>query len=194
MIFLILSWMWGMEKEKTSSVVKDNLLSNKEMLFGKLLALMEKQTQAYESLSAALGDEKERIVRIDLHGLAETGQRKEVLFRKIQGLEQDRINLMKDLSEMLKISRPDLTVGKLMAYAHGPHKDRLKKSRGALLDLSGKIQRMNHFNKLLIRHSLELVTGSYSFLSHLAAPDTVYHSSGGLRLRNRSGRFISDSI
>jgi flagellar biosynthesis/type III secretory pathway chaperone len=183
-----------MEREETSSVVKDNLRSNKEMLFGKLLALMEKQTQVYESLSTALGDEKERIVSIDLNGLTEAGQRKEILFRKIQGLEQDRIDLMKDLSEILKISSPDLTVGRLMAYTHGYTKDRLKKSRGALLDLSGKIQRMNHFNKLLISHSLELVTGSYSFLSYLAAPDTVYHSSGGLRLRHRSGRFISDSI
>ena len=109
-------------------------------------------------------------------------------------MEQDRINLMKDFSKILNISGPDLTVGNLLAYAHGYTKDRLKKSRGALLDLSGKIQRMNHFNKMLISHSLELVTGSYSFLSYLATPDTVYHSSGGLRVRNQSGKFISDSI
>jgi flagellar biosynthesis/type III secretory pathway chaperone len=186
--------MWGMEREETSSVVKDKLPDRKEMLLGKLLALMEKQTQVYESLSTALGDEKDRIINIDLNGLTETGQRKEILFLKIQRLEQDRINLMKDLSEILKISCPDLTFGKLMAYSRGYTKDRLKKSRGALLNLSGKIRRMNHFNKLLINHSLELVTGSYSFLSYLATPDTVYHSSGGLQLRPQSGKFISDSI
>jgi flagellar biosynthesis/type III secretory pathway chaperone len=183
-----------MEREETGSVLKDKLPDRKEMLLAELFALMEKQTQVYESLGSALRDEKDRIISIDLNGLTETGQLKEMLFREIQRLEQDRINLMKDLSEILKISHKDLTVGKLMAYTRGYSKERLRKSREALLNLSGKIRRMNHFNKLLIRHSLELITGSYSYLSHLAAPDTVYHSSGGLRLRHQSGKLISNSI
>ncbi len=174
--------------------MKDNFSDEKAMLFGRLVALMEKQAQSYESMRSALCDEKERIINIDLKGLAETGQRKQSLLEKIERLEKDRINLMKDFSKILKISIQGLTVRKLMGYTRGYDKDRLNKSRQALLDLAGETRRMNQFNKLLISHSLELIVGSYSFLSHLAAPDTVYHRSGGLRVRHQSGKFISDSI
>jgi flagellar biosynthesis/type III secretory pathway chaperone len=180
--------------EREENRVKDNFPDAKALLFGRLLALMEKQAQSYDSLRNALHDEKERIIHIDLKGLAETGQKKQSLLGKIEKLEEDRINLMKDFSKVLKISIQSLTVRKLMAYTRGYDKGRLNKSREALLDLAGEIRRMNQFNKLLISHSLELIIGSYSFLSHLAAPDTVYHSSGGLRLRHQSGKFISDNI
>jgi flagellar biosynthesis/type III secretory pathway chaperone len=183
-----------MGREESRYAVKDNFPDAKAMLFSQLVALMEKQAQSYDSMRSALRDEKERIINIDLQGLAETDQRKQSLLGKIGRLEEDRINLMKDFSKILKISIQGLTVRKLMAYTRGEDKDRLSKSREALLDLAGEIRRMNQFNKLLISHSLELIVGSYSFLSHLAAPDTVYHSSGGLRLRHQSGKFISDDI
>ena len=183
-----------MEREESRYAVKDNFPDEKAVLFGRLISLMEKQTQSYNTLRSALRDERERIINIDLKGLAETGQRKQSLLGNIKRLEEVRINLMKDFSKTLKIPIQGLTVRKLTAYTRGYDKDRLNKCREALLDLAGEIRRMNQFNKSLIGHSLELIVGSYSFLSHLAAPDTVYHRSGGLRLRHQSGKFVSNSI
>jgi len=183
-----------MEKAESGYEMQDKLSDRKEMLLGELLALMERQVQLYDSLRRALSDEKDRIISVDHNGVNETGQRKLALLGKIRRLEEDRIRLVEDLSEILKIPSQGLTVNNLMLYARGSQKDRLEKFREALLDLAGGIRRMNHFNKLMLRHSLELITGSYSFLSHLAAPDTVYHSSGGLRLRHQSGKFISGDI
>ncbi len=174
--------------------MEKNLSNRKERLFVELHHLMERQTELYGSLKTALSDEKNRIVNADLKGLAETGQRKETLLLRIQGLEKDRIELMKELSGILKISFQDLTVGKLMAYSRGYYTNRIKRSRDTLLKLAGQIKQMNRLNKLLVRHTLELITGSYAFLSQLAAPQPVYQSTGGLRLGHQSGKYISDSI
>ncbi len=174
--------------------MKGNLLNRKELLFGELLELMDEQTKLYESLKNALGEEKDRIIKVDFKGINETSEWKSALSVKIHRVEENRMRLMEDLSAILEIPSQGLTVANLMPYARGSHKDRLKKSREGLLNLAGRIRQMNHFNKLLLSHSMELIMGSYSFLSHLAAPNTVYHSSGGLRLRQQNGKFISNNI
>ena len=66
--------------------MKKDLSNRKERLFVELHNLMERQTALYSSLKTALSDEKNRIVNVDLEGLAETGQRKETLLLNIQGL------------------------------------------------------------------------------------------------------------
>ena len=116
-----------MEKEESGYEVKGNLSNRREILLGELLTLMEKQTQLYESLKSALRDEKDRIIKVDFKGISETSQWKETLFGKIRRLEGDRIRLMEDLSEILKIPSKGLTVANLMAYVRGSHNDRLKK-------------------------------------------------------------------
>jgi flagellar biosynthesis/type III secretory pathway chaperone len=174
--------------------MQSDLSNRKETLFNALLTLMEKQTELYESLKDALRDEKERITKVDFEGIRETSERKEMLFGKIRRLEGNRVRLMEDFSKVLKIPYRGLTVNKLMSHARGSQKDHLRKSREGLLDLAGRIRKMNKFNKLLLDHSLKLITVSYSFLRQLAARDAVYQSSGGLRLRQQSGKFISNSI
>jgi flagellar biosynthesis/type III secretory pathway chaperone len=174
--------------------MKGNLLNKKELLFGELLELMDEQTELYESLKNALDEEKDRIISVDFKGINETSERKKALLIKIHRVEENRMRLMEDFSAILEIPSQGLTVANLMSYAPGSHKDRLKKSREGLLNLAERIRQMNHFNELLLSHSLELIMGSYSLLSHLAAPNTVYHSSGGLRLTQQNGKFISNNI
>ena len=62
----------------------------------------------------ALRDEKDRIITVDFKGIRETSEYKEMLFGKIRRLEGDRVRLMEDFSEMLKIPSQGLTVGDLM--------------------------------------------------------------------------------
>ncbi len=183
-----------MEKRDTTDAMKHRVPNNKETLFDELLGLMEKQQALYVSLKSALFAEKQQIVNVDLKGLAETGQVKEGLLVKLRRLEKERIHLVKDLSALLQVSFQDMTVGRLMALSHGYYQKRILILRDALLKLAGQIKQINRLNRMLVQHTLELIKGSYSFLSQLATPESVYQSSGGLRLRHQSGKFISNNI
>ena len=183
-----------MQKRENIDGVMNHIPNHRETLFERLLGLMEKQRDLYVSLKSALFTEKQQIVNMDLKGLAETGQFKEGILLELQRLEKDRIHLMKDLSALLQVSFQDMTVGRLMGFSHGHFKNRIEKLRDTLLKLAEQIKQANVLNKQLVQHTLELVKGSYSFLSQLAAPDPVYQRSGGLRLRHQSGKFISNSI
>ena len=183
-----------MQKRENIDGVKHHIPNHKGTLLEELLGLMEKQRGLYVSLKSALFTEKQQIVNMDLKGLAETGQFKEGLLVELQRLEKDRVHLMKDLSALLQVSFQDMTVGRLMTFSHGYYKNRIEKLRDKLLKLAGQIKQMNLLNKQLVQHTLELIKGSYSFLSQLATPDPVYQSSGGLRLRHQPGKFLSNNI
>jgi len=183
-----------MEREHTTTERGGRSPEREDRLLGNLLALMENQAALYGDLKKALSEEKLRIVSLDLQGLAATGRLKETLVTKIQSLEKDRIKVMRGLAEISSITFQDLTVGNLIARSRGYTQKRILQSRETLLKLAEQIRQMNRLNKMLVRHTLELIAGSYSFLSQLAAPDSVYQSSGGLRPRHQNGKFISNTI
>ena len=183
-----------MEREERGYSLKDRLLNNKEILLEKLLGFVKEEARLYESLEGALHEERGKIIAADMKGLSEIGQFKEALILKIRRLEEQRIMVIKDLSEMLEVPCRGLTIAGLAQHVQEPYAARLKGSREGLLSLTGRIQQINRFNKSLLGHALELIAGSYAFLSHLAAPDAVYHSSGRMRMRDQGGRIISNKI
>jgi flagellar biosynthesis/type III secretory pathway chaperone len=183
-----------MERHEATSENRGSTPNREEGMLGNLLGLMENQIELYGNLKTTLSDEKSRIVSLDIKGLAETGRLKERLMTRIQNLESDRIIVMKSLSEMWDVAFQDLTLARLISRYRGRYKKRIIQSRITLLRLAEQIRHMNRQNKMLVRHTLELIAGSYAYLSQLAAPESIYQSSGGMRQRHQSGKFISNNI
>ena len=170
------------------------LAMKREVLLENLLSLIKEEACLYESFQGVLHEERGGIIAADMKGLSETSQLKEALMLKIRRLEEQRIIVIKNLAGILEVPCRGLTLSGLVQHVQEPYVARLKVSREALLVLTGRIRRMNRFNQSLLRHALELIAGSYAFLSHLAAPAAVYHSSGRMQMRGQGGRIISNNI
>ncbi len=189
-----MAWVSDMKRQEPGLLLRDEYLDKKEVLLETLLSLVKEEACLYESFQGILHEEKGRILAADMKGLNESGQFKEALMLKIRRLEAQRLVMIEDLAGILEVPCRGLTLCGLAQYVQDPYAARLKAARESLLALTGRIRRMNRFNKSLLRHALELIAGSYAFLSHLAAPSAVYQSSGRMQMRGQGGRIISNNI
>jgi flagellar biosynthesis/type III secretory pathway chaperone len=158
------------------------------------LDLLDGEATLYRALLSLLEKEKNAIIGSNLGELGKTGREKEKLLLKIRIIEEQREIMTKDLAESLGCSLHDLTVTKMAELVEAPYSVRFKRLCSDLLPLAKTIRDVNDGNKALIRHSVELIRGSFAFLNNLVSADAVYHRSGRMRQNDQSGKVLSGSV
>lgn len=165
-----------------------------EEILEKFLGLLTGETELYRSLLRVLQDEKKAVVNAALKGLHETGREKESLILKIRILEEERVRLLKKISAGLGCPSSRLTLKELAQQVQEPFASRLTKGASTLLALLQSIQELNHTNKTLLLHSLELVRGSMSVLNNVMTSHPVYFRTGKMQTGDATGKVISGKI
>jgi flagellar biosynthesis/type III secretory pathway chaperone len=165
-----------------------------DSLVKKLLGLLEEETDLYRSLLSILQKEKKAVVAARIEELNDAGKEKESLLLKIRILEEQRLRVQGRLADSLGYKPQDLTLTKLSQLVEEPHSGRLKICYSNLMTLIPSIREINHSNKSLLTHSLELVRGSLTLLSNFVASNAVYYRTGEMQIGSKSGNVLSGEV
>ncbi len=159
-----------------------------------LLAVLQEETGLYGLVLRLAQSEKDAVTSSDLDELNKIAKEKEALFFKIRTVEEQRERVTENLAESMGCPPQDLTLSKLSKRVKEPYASRLKDCRSSLLALVKILRKVNSSNSNLLKHSIELVRSSFSFLGTLTSSVTVYHSTGKMLASNRSGRVLSGEL
>lgn len=165
-----------------------------EELLDKFLGLLTGETELYRSLLRVLQEEKKALVDSALKGLHETGREKESLILKIRILEEERVKLLNKIAASLGCPSSQLTLKELAQRVKEPFATRLTTCASTLLALLQSIQELNHTNKALLLHSLELVRGSMTLLNNVMTAHPVYFRTGKMQTGDATGKVLSGKI
>ncbi len=165
-----------------------------DLLLNNFISLIEGENGLFQTLLSILQKEKKAVVISDLKEINETTKEKESLFLKIRILEEERSRMLIRLANHLGYRSRDLTMSKISQLIEEPYSSRLKYCYSNLLSLVQSIQEINHNNRSLITHSLELVRGSLALLNNLASSNVIYYRSGRMQHSDQSGMVVSNEI
>jgi flagellar biosynthesis/type III secretory pathway chaperone len=164
------------------------------LVMDKLLGLLDRVSEIYQSLLAVMDNEKDAVIATNLKKLNEAAKVKENLLLKLRILEEQRMHLLKKLADQLNHPYQDLTLTNLSQLLKEPHASQLKDRSIRLLTLLKTIQRANECNGSLFVHSLELVRGSLNLLSNFMPAGPIYFQTGTIQNHDRTGRLLCSEI
>ena len=165
-----------------------------ESILKELIDVFENQSCLQRSLLCALIQEKHAIVGSDLSALHEANSEKESLIRKINKLEDERVRILADLEEPSGEKCQDLTLERLVQISEEPYASRLDGFRNDLISSIKTIRELNEGNKVLLTHSINLVTGSLRLLNNLTNCNAVYYRSGKIQNKDHGARVLSGEV
>lgn len=161
-------------------------------LVDSLLTILDQEIHVYVKVLTLAQKEKESVIRSDLVGLRAAIDERSCLVRKIEGLEQNRQEVVEDLSRALGRPARELSLREISRWAEEPFKTRLEEMRSHLLDLGRSISDTSTHNKAFIDHRLRLIRGCLCFLGKSSSATTVYRQTGKMVITSdRSGRVLS---
>lgn len=164
------------------------------VLLDRLLNLLVEEINLYESLFVVLQQEKKVVIASNLQGIRNIYKEKNNLLMKIQTLEKQRALILEEAADLFECPLKDLTLKKLSQIVKEPHSSRLMRIHADFAALMQRVQQINHANRALLAHTLNLVKGSLKLLNKLIAPSPIYYNTGKMQNNNRSGKFLSGTI
>jgi len=164
------------------------------LLLNKFLDILEGEKALYLSLLSVLQLEKKAVIDSKFKELNENSKKKENLILKIRILEEQRVKLLKKLCDLFNYPLQNIDLLILSQLVDEPYSTRLKEYHSNLSALIESIQEINHANKDLITHSLELVKGSLFLLNNLMGSSSVYYRTGKIHNSEQGGIVLSGKI
>ena len=162
-----------------------------KILINRLTSLLEEETELLEALLSVLQGEKNALICARLNKLNEACKEKENLILKVRILEEQRVHVLQELSELSGYSPGVITLAGLAGLAEGDDSTRLTVCRSNLLSLTESIRELNNSNRSLLNYSIGLVRTSLSFLDNFICPKPLYYNNGRLQAIDKSGRVFS---
>jgi flagellar biosynthesis/type III secretory pathway chaperone len=170
-------------------------MNAKEMkLLDRFVGIVEDEAGLYSRMPAILQREKQAVAGADRGALCRICAEKEKLIALIQGLEEQRVEMLAKLADIVGGPRERLTLTRLSQRVAEPYASRIKATGERLSMLIRRIQDANQSNKGLIEHHLQLVAGAITFFERTQKPSQVYHRTGELRQVQQTGRVFSGKI
>jgi flagellar biosynthesis/type III secretory pathway chaperone len=159
-----------------------------KILIKRLTTLLDEETELLGALLSILQDENNALICAKLNKLNETCKKKENLILKIRILEEQRIHVLQEFSELSGHTPGIITLAELSGLAEGDDYTRLAGCRSNLLSLSESIRDLNKSNRSLLNYSIGLVRTSLSFLDNFISPNLLYYNNGRLQTIHQTGR------
>jgi flagellar biosynthesis/type III secretory pathway chaperone len=153
---------------------------------------MEKKITLYEKFISLLQDEWKCIAEYSIETLESLINKKYELVNQLQGLEAERIKIMKKVAQSLKVSHGNLTMKNLINIQKNPLNSRLAKSRKNLLT---KIQSVNYLNcsirDLMKKSSLSFRKSLVHLHTEGEIASSPYHANGKIKKSEKYSRMLS---
>lgn len=159
-----------------------------------LLSLLNRETELYQSMLAAIDKEKEAAVRSELRALNEAALDKENIMAALRNTDEQRRRLVTRLAEDLELTLQELTLKKLSQLVDEPFAGRLRKASAELVSVVARVQEANQRAKQLLEHSQALLRGAFNLLNELLSSNTVYYRTGNIHSSYSTGKCVCSDI
>lgn len=126
----------------------------------KLKNILNEEIKGYRELIDLLRKEKECLINLDTTGIENVYKEKDTVILKLKLLDEERINLLKRLSQENNI-KEEMTLLRLYKLTGD---EKLKHMRLQLISMLQSIEELNEFNGILIERSLNFIRNSLAFL------------------------------
>lgn len=150
-------------------------------LMENLIETLESESSEYEVLLGLSEKKTPIIVKGDLEGLQQITDEEQSVVSRIHHLEQKRIEVTKDIANVINKDVETLKLKNLIQMLEGrPNEQaKLQKVHDKLQTVVHKMQAVNNQNRDLINHALELVAFDMNLLQAMkTAPETANYNKG----------------
>ena len=169
-------------------------------LMENLIDILSKENEEYQKLIVLSEKKTPVLIKGDLDGLTDITEQENVIVSGIQGLEKQRIQIMKDIANVTNQDYETLKLDKLIGLMESRPKERdaLRQLHDKLKQTMHDIQLINNRNRELIKNSLEMVEFEMNLLNSMRrAPETGDYNKNAYNTGNIMGsgtkRFDSKS-
>ena len=165
-----------------------------ETTITKLLRVLEREGELFKLMLTVMVKESQAAVQSDLKALATAGEEKEKILRKLRPIEEQRIQLVRDMAETLGHPTKDISITKIAQLVDEPFAGRLRQAGSDLSTVLNSVKDSSNRNKQVFAHSLELIRGSFNLLSAFSQSNTVYHRTGNIQSTFQTGKCVNGEI
>jgi len=168
--------------------------SQGKKILERFIGVVEDEAGLYGRMPALLKRENQAVAAADRQLLCRITAEKEKLISRIRTMEEQRAQMLAQLSEIADEPRQALTLARLAELVDEPHAARIRAAGRNLSLLIRRIQDDGRRNKGLLEHHLQLVKGAIAFCEKNRKPAHVYHRTGELRPLRPAGKVFSGKI
>lgn len=145
-------------------------------LMENIIAILNQEEREYESLVKLSEEKTPIIIKGDLEGLDRVTGEEQLVVERIQKLEKERIQTMKDIADVTNHASEELKIPDLITMMSSrPEEQRqLREVHDKLKVTLGNMTDVNERNRGLLKSSLEMVEFEMSLLQSMKqAPETA---------------------
>jgi len=143
-----------------------------------LIGVLDEEAACYRDMQRILIEEQASICLTRKQGFDQVQHAKESLVVKLQQLEVNRKNLVRQLSAGRAKDGRSMTVSQLAQFVQPPARDQLLARAGDLRAIVVDVKERNSHNQRMISQYLNLINGSLNLLTRLFEDSSVYQKPG----------------
>lgn len=173
-------------------------ISNGGGAFRGLTSSLDELVLMYKSLLEVMDAEKNLLIDADTEGLIANNTKKEILLKKISGVEGLRIGFVGSISRELGMSNPTprlLEIAeayKMQAKGRSPEEATLKRYYENISELLDQVRDKNQANENLALSALKTVGGVLENIKETLSGKKTYQKKGQYKMGpEKSGNFVS---
>lgn len=144
----------------------------------KLITILGREAEVFESFLSLLEKQKEMLVTNDTKGLNLVTDRQREKVVESQLLAKERERMIEEIRVANRLEG-DLNVTRLLEIIETDQADRLSSLRDMILELSQKIEDVRNTNALLLNRSRQYIHKTLEMLARMNNPQPEVYSSAG---------------
>jgi flagellar biosynthesis/type III secretory pathway chaperone len=150
-------------------------------MVSQLLDILSEQTQRYEELLGLSTEKRDAIVKDDIEYLQKITNLENIVVSQTQKLERKRLEIMKDIADVMGKRNVELTLEALVGLLDGQEEQKkLKEAGKRLRNILDELAAVNDLNASLIQNALEYIEYSVNVMqSSINQNPTMYTVKGG---------------
>lgn len=158
---------------------------------------LKSEVDAYKTLHQVLEDEKEALIKWDIDAATLILFKKDEIVSEIQELENERsakaLMVGKELFPRSQTGQPP-TLKKIIENLDEPMAHDLEEFRNEQIKLVTEVRNLNARNSLLMKRTVELISGSINTMTGGEETTPFYDDKGNYRKTSASAKLIDGTI
>jgi len=155
-----------------------------------LIALIRREENILGLFLDCLNRQKEFIVQNKSDEFDQTVREEEELIAQVRQLEQERMALVKSISNAAGSKEDELSLTRLIELNLGESSDELKKMKRVLAGLVERIKRANRVNQYLIQRSLSFIQKNIDWFIDDGNLNVIYGRDGNQKVKEASNLLV----
>ncbi len=149
-----------------------------DILINNMAGILSLMTAVHKELLKLSEKKKDILIKSDRNALEEIVVSEDKILSKINSLEQQRVNIVEKIAKELNIPPEEAKIETIIENSNGMTKHKLLQAKMNLVDVIGKLSRLNDINKELIKTHLDYTYFSLDVMMRGGEVPETYNSNG----------------